>query len=63
MTALRLAAIVSCQQRTFNMMEDAMKCTVFELIGWRDSVSTMSTKSNVSGGFLPTQLGACQVNK
>ena len=63
MIAFRLAAIVSCQQRTFKMIEDAMKRTVFELIGWRDSVSTMSTKSKVSDGFLPAQLRACQVTK
>ena len=63
MTALRLAAIVSCQQRTFNMMKDAMKRTVFEFIGWRDSVLTMSTKSKVSDEFLPAQLRACQVTK
>jgi hypothetical protein len=43
------------------MVEDAMKRTVFEFIGWRDSVSTMSTKSKVSDGFLPAQLRACQV--
>ena len=63
MTARQLATIVSCQQRTFNMMEDVMKGTVFEFIGRRDSVSTMSTKSKVSDGFLPAQLRACQVTK
>ena len=45
------------------MVEDAMKRTVFEFIGWRDSVSTMSTKSKVSDGFLLAQLRACQVTK
>lgn len=63
MTALRPAAIVSCQQWTFNMIEDAKKRTVFEFIGWRDSVSAMSTTSKVSDGFLPAQRRACQVTK
>ena len=43
------------------MVEDAMKRTEFESIGWHDSVSTMSTKSKVSDEFLPAQLRACQV--
>ena len=43
------------------MVAEAMKRTVFEFIGWRDSVSTMSTKSKVSDEFLPAQLRACQV--
>jgi hypothetical protein len=63
MTARRLAAIVSCQQRTFNMMEAAMKRTVFVSIGRSDSGSTMSTKSKVSDGFLSAQLRACQVTQ
>lgn len=63
MIAFRLAAIVSCQQRRFNMVEDAMKRTVFEFIGWRDSVSTMPAKSKGADGFLLPQLRACQVTK
>ncbi|MGQ0580932.1 MAG: hypothetical protein ACT4O6_03285 [Reyranella sp.] len=43
------------------MMEDAMKRTVFEFIGWRDSVSTMFTKSKASDAFLPAQLRADEV--
>jgi hypothetical protein len=63
MIAFRLAAIVSCQQRRFDMVEDAMKRTVFEFICWRDSVSTMPAKSKVADGFLLAQLRACQVTK